>query len=208
MSWHDSADVEGIFVQKVIPIVVGVSLCCVGVLWIFGFIGPKRDDQVAPVSLNEDSPAARAGTGPMSHTAAESLYGPVAVKAGLWNLPSKERHAILESIFCSCCSHKEVSAANDEKKTDGCGVDNDCGSSGAVEGIEDRLERGELSEYSDCNELDPNGACSICLRCYGASHNVGRDREKRSIVILIHSRSFILHWFWYSFYPLFVISPL
>ena len=146
MGWVDSGDIKTIFLQGVIPLVVGISLCVIGALYILGVINftccKRHDDQVAPVIMTE---AGRVGaTDNDNSTTRGRAYGPVACKTQLYGMEPKERKAVLEAVFSSCCTHKEnveVLAAEASEE-------------------EVKMERGEL-------DLDTRCACAICLREYG-----------------------------------------
>jgi len=160
MEWTDSGNLKTIFLQGVIPLVLGISLCLLGALYMLGIVNfrccKKHDDQVAPVILVTDAGRNHhdhnhRDNGPMTRAQAERQYGAVACKANLWGMTPKERHAVLEVIFSKCDLHKnmETHHTHDMKTTNN---------------NEGDLEMGDVSQH---NHLDTKCSCAICLRRYG-----------------------------------------
>lgn len=144
MGGWTEGDVKTIFLQGVIPLALGIGLCMLGCLYLFGILQRFFGGQVAPVTLglgnqenNEDEE--------MTIEAAERAYGRIACEAQLFGLQQKERQAVLERIFADCCTHKE------SKDRHQC---------------HHPQEQEEDGDVVDVN-IDTRCACAICLRDYG-----------------------------------------
>lgn len=138
-AWTEG-DTRTIVVQGVVPLVLGLGLCFLGCLYLFGILQrtcKRRDDQVAPVTLGSGS--GETNEEAMTPQAAEIAYGPVACEAQLFGMSQKERQAVLEQIFSHCCTHKD---SKDHQS-------------------EEQQEDGVIDV-----EIDTRCACAICLRDY------------------------------------------
>jgi hypothetical protein len=136
-------DTRTILVQGVIPLVLGIGLCFLACLYLFGilkFSCKRHDDQVAPMMI---PPSGSSGSreDPMTPEAAEKAFGPVACQAQLFGLQQKERQAVLEQVFSNCQRHKDF--RNDKSSPE------------------------EEQEDVINVEIDTRCACAICLREYG-----------------------------------------
>lgn len=141
MGWVESGDLKTIFLQGVIPLVVGIGLCFLGCLYLFGvlqlFWSSRHTNQVvAPMAATSEETEEV-----MTPEAAEKKYGPVACQAKLYGLRHKERRAVLEQIFKDCRTHKDCKEAAD---------------------IESGSENGDVVNV----DIDTRNACVICLRDY------------------------------------------
>jgi hypothetical protein len=161
MSWADSGDIKTIFVEGVIPLVVGISLCFVSALYCLGIIKFRCvfsciDDQVAPAVM---LPAEQQEGTPMTLAAAEKAYGPVACQAQLYGMEPTERQQVLESVLTPFCStHQRQPLLQKVVMTDN-----------LTEATNnERNMNNDSSENSGGNSgLDTSCACAICLREYG-----------------------------------------
>lgn len=139
-------DTRTILLQGVIPLVLGIGLCLLGCMYLFGVLRfcKRHDDQVAPMmtTVSADS----ASPEEMTLEAAENAFGPVACQAQLLGMKPKERQAVLEKIFSNCQKYKDWKTS---------GVDND------------QSERQEDDVFhSTHTAVDIRFACAICLREY------------------------------------------
>ncbi|CAB9511581.1 protein ligase ZNRF3 [Seminavis robusta] len=142
MGWANSGDVKTIFVQGIIPLFLGLSFCCLGMLYCLGVLKfrcchQRRD--VVPVTMSRsDEETNSNNNAPMTMAAAEKAFGPVACQAQLFGMAAKERQAVLEKVFAPCCSTHQRAKKN---------LDDSRSSSGS-------------------GALDTNCSCAICLREY------------------------------------------
>lgn len=164
-SWTDSDDIKTVFVQGVIPLVVGISLGILGILHVFFgcsifSLCKKHDDQVAPavaISMNNGTNTGASNDNDNSATRGRA-YGPVACKAQLYGMQPSERIVVLEAIFSSCCTQKEALAGLTKNKAESDESPAGAGKEQAAE-EDEKMERGDL-------HLDTECACAICLRDY------------------------------------------
>ena len=129
--------------QGVLPLVLGISLCILACLYLFGILQrtcKRRDDQIAPMTLGSGS--AESNEEVLTPEAAEKAYGPVACAAQLFGMSQKERQAVLEQVFSNCCTQKDS---------------------------KNKLPQVEQDDNVIDVEIDTRCSCAICLRDYGMS---------------------------------------
>lgn len=152
MGWIDG-DTKTVFVQGVIPLVIGIGLCFLGSLYFLGVLQwscKRHDGQVAPVIMGGSGDEGSNEGGVTTPEAAERAYGPVACEAQLYGMNQKERQAVLEHIFADCCTHQESKESLNTQKA------------------KEDPEQGDTVNV----DIDTSCACAICLRDYEDNEEV------------------------------------
>jgi hypothetical protein len=172
MRWTESGNVRTIFLEGVIPLVFGISLFILSLLYCLGILKFRCvfssciDDQVAPAVIIPEQ-----GGNRMTLAAAEKAYGPVACQAQLYGMNPQERLAVLESVLTPWCStHQRLLPTTTRKASFLMMMTPDMEATTATNN-----ERNTNNNNSDSSEssggdkggLDTSCACAICLREYG-----------------------------------------